>query len=336
MSLGASLVRCWYARRGWCRLLIPLSWLFGALVWLRRWLYAVDWLRSYRLPVPVIVIGNLTAGGTGKTPLAIWLVEHLRANGYRPGVVSRGYGGSSVGVRSVSSEGDPRELGDEPLLLARRLSCPVWVGRKRVEAASALLAAHPEVDVIVADDGLQHYSLARDVEIAVVDGSRHFGNGLLLPAGPLREKMARLGSVDAIVVNGGVEVLAQGDVRRCTMSVVEQGFYKLGDPTQKVSAEYFHGRPVHALAGIGNPERFFDGLRLAGISAVCHPFPDHHAYEADDLPSKTLIMTEKDAVKCERYGHPDAWVLVVDAVVSGGLETIVLNKLETRYGRKAA
>lgn len=303
---------------------------------MRRRLYALNWLRSYHLPVPVIVIGNLTAGGTGKTPLAIWLVERLRDFGYRPGVVSRGYGGNSVGVSAVSPEGEPGLLGDEPLLLARRLRCPVWVGRKRVEAANALMKAHPEVDVIVADDGLQHYALARDVEIVVVDGSRRFGNGMLLPAGPLRENMARLNSVDAIVVNGGAEGGAQDDRRRCAMSVVERGFYKLGDPTQSVSVEYFRGRPVHALAGIGNPERFFDGLRSAGISAVCHSFPDHHAYEADDLPNQTLIMTEKDAVKCDRFAHPDAWVLAVDAVVSEGLETIVLNKLETLYGHKTA
>ncbi len=333
--LESSLVRCWYARRGWCLILIPLSLIFAALTWLRRRLYDLGWLPSRPMPVPVIVVGNLTAGGAGKTPLTIWLVERLQAGGYRPGVVSRGYGAAVTGVREVGPDGDPMLLGDEPVLLARRTHCPVWVGRRRAEVARRLLTSHPEVNVIVADDGLQHYALARDVEIVVVDGRRGFGNTWRLPAGPLREGLSRLRQVDAVVVNGDGR-LAELAGPIFTMALDGQDFYSLHDASHKESADFFRGRQVHALAGIGNPERFFDTLTGLGLTIVRHSFPDHHAYRQEDLPKGTVIMTEKDAVKCAAYGHPDAWVLAVNARLSDGLERLILDKLELKHGQQAA
>jgi tetraacyldisaccharide 4'-kinase len=263
------------------------------------------------------------------------LVEQLRASGYRPGVVSRGYGGRNSVACEVDPDSDPASLGDEPVLLARRTMCPVWVGRSRVEAATNLLASHPEVNVIVADDGLQHYALARDVEIVVVDGQRRFGNELYLPAGPLREGLGRLAQVDAVVINGH-GAIAETACPVCNMTLVGQSFFGLHDHERTVSADYFRGRQVHALAGIGNPDRFFVTLAGMGLNVVRHPFPDHHPFRQEDLPGGTLIMTEKDAVKCAAYAHPDAWVLAVDARVSGDLEHLILNKLESRHGQQAA
>ncbi|MDR3395673.1 MAG: tetraacyldisaccharide 4'-kinase [Parasulfuritortus sp.] len=314
---------------------MPFSLVFAATSWLRRRFYVWGWLGRTRMPVPVIVVGNLTAGGTGKTPLAIWLVEMLRAQGYRPGIVSRGYGVRTARVRAVEPSGDPSLVGDEPVLLARRTRCPVWVGRNRVEAATSLLAQHPDVDVIVADDGLQHYALDRDVEIIVVDGQRRFGNGWCIPAGPLREGLDRLRQVDAVVVNGnGSLVEAAGPVYNMTLAGVQ--FTRLNHPGRVVLADYFSDRQVHALAGIGNPERFFANLADMGLNVIRHAFPDHHIFRQEDLPGGTLVMTEKDAVKCVAYTHPDAWVFTVDAQVSGGLERLILNKLESRNGSQTA
>lgn len=329
MSLEAHLLRCWYSRRGWCWVLIPLSLLFWTASRLRRVFYA---LRPVdRLPVPVIVVGNIAVGGTGKTPLVLWLVELLRAAGHRPGVISRGYAASAHAAVAVGPDSDPAVVGDEPVLIARRGRCPVWVGRRRAEAGSALLKAHPEVDVIVSDDGLQHYALARDMEIVVVDGQRGFGNGLLLPAGPLREGRARLIDVDAVVVNG--DGLAAGPGRPAyTMQLIGGRIYDLKQPSRTVSPGYFNDRPVHAVAAIGNPARFFEALERQGMQTIRHAFPDHFRFRPDDLPAGTVIMTEKDAVKCTTFGRDDIWVFAVDAEVSEGLEQQVLAKLDTQHG----
>lgn len=332
MNLQAGLLRCWYGRG--CVWLVPLSWLFALVASLRRALYRRGWLAVARLPVPVIVVGNITVGGTGKTPLVIWLAERLRAHGYRPGVVSRGYAAEAETSRPVDADSDPALVGDEPVLIARRSGCPVRVGRQRTEAARALLAEHPEVDVILADDGLQHYALGRDIEIAVVDGQRRFGNGRLLPAGPLREPPARLREVDAVVVNGGD--WRPSDCPAYDMSLEGTCLNALNEPGRTATAAQFAGRQVHALAGIGNPQRFFDTLTALGLDIIPHPFPDHHAYQPADLPDGTLVMTEKDAVKCVAFDHPDAWVLVVDARVQDGLERLLLDKLETCHGQQAA
>jgi len=332
LSLGAKVVRCWYARWGWCRLLYPFALLFQSLAWLRRRLYAWGWLPARRMPVPVIVVGNITVGGTGKTPLVIWLAERLLASGFRPGVVSRGHGARGGGSREVDPLADPVAVGDEPVLIARRRFCPVWVGRDRPGAAQALLDAHPEVDVVIADDGLQHYALLRDMEIVVVDGERRFGNGLCLPAGPLRETPSRLAEADAVVVNGEWDG-RPWPVPAYAMGLRERDFHRLGGSAETVSAEHFRSLHVHAVAGIGNPDRFFSTLAGLGIRAVPHAFPDHHPYRPGDLPEGTVIMTEKDAVKCASFGHPDAWVLPIDAEVSAGLERQVLAKLKARYGQ---
>lgn len=327
------LARCWYRPCLWCFALAPFSLIFFVLAAARRWACRLGWLHSERLPVPVVVVGNIAVGGTGKTPLVIWLAERLRQAGYRPGIVSRGYGGRSKTPAPVRPDSDPRAVGDEPVLLARRAACPVWVGRRRAEAARQLLAFHPEVDVILADDGLQHYALARDVEVAVVDGERGFGNRWLLPAGPLRESLARLRTVDAIVINGG-QAIAGLPAPQFAMTLAGSRFWKLGQPEVTVDATHFAGRAVHAMAGIGNPERFFRGLSRLGIQATPHALPDHHRYRRQDLPNATLLMTEKDAVKCTAFDLPDAWALAIDAEVMGGLEKIIVERIE-RDGRKA-
>lgn len=255
--------------------------------------------RQRHVPAPVIVVGNIAVGGSGKTPLVIALVQQLRKAGWRPGVVSRGYGRRGHQVHLVASGDTSAQAGDEPLLIARATSAPVMVGADRHAAARALLATG-SVDIIVADDGLQHLALGRDVEIVVIDGRRRFGNGRLLPAGPLREAPARLDAVDLVLVNGprrpdeaGFD-LVLGDAQPL-----------LGGPAQPLAA--FTGTPVHAVAGIGDPERFFAALRRAGLQTVENPFPDHHHFRASDLDFPQplpVLMTAKDAVKCQGFARP--------------------------------
>jgi tetraacyldisaccharide 4'-kinase len=328
----------WYRISAPHLILWPLSLTFGAVAAARRALYRAGALKTLHLPVPVIIVGNITVGGTGKTPLVVCLAHFLRDRGHTPGIVSRGYmsnGGSACMPRQVQPDSDPRTVGDEPLLLARRAGCPVWVGRRRSAAARALLAAHPDCSVIISDDGLQHYALARDVEIAVIDGERGFGNGMLLPAGPLREPPERLERTDAIVTNGAAlfphEELPPA-VPIFEMQLAGDIFYNLLNPEQQVGPEHFLQHHVHAIAGIGNPHRFFEHLRDLGVSFNAHPFSDHHAFTAEDLvfPSgnDAIIMTEKDAVKCERFGNENCWVLRVDAEVESGLGELVLRKLK--------
>jgi tetraacyldisaccharide 4'-kinase len=336
--LKQALLRCWYGR---CSplflpfhllLLIPLSLLFGLLVKLRRACYRCGVFQVVRLPVPVIVVGNLNVGGSGKTPLTIALVDWLRQVGFSPAIVSRGYGGNARTAMPVLPESDPAVVGDEPVLLARRAACPVWVGRRRAEAARQLLALHPEVDLLIADDGLQHLALARDVELVVVDALRGFGNGRLLPAGPLREPLSRLKQVDAVVVNGGPMVSAY--CPHFMMRIAGTRFVNLADPNWCVTAAHFAGQTSHAIAGIGHPERFFNQLASLGVSAMPLAFADHHAYVESDLPAGNVLMTEKDAVKCARLrfatARRDLWFLAVDAVVDAGLQELILHLLNTR------
>lgn len=338
--MSQALSRCWYGRcparyRLPLLLLYPLSLVFRALVGARRLLYRFGGLKSVRLPVPVVVVGNITAGGSGKTPLTLALIDWLRRAGYTPGVISRGYGGSAKTPMPVRADSDPALVGDEPALISRRAGCPVWIGRARAEAGRRLLGHHPEVDVILADDGLQHYALARDVELAVVDGERGFGNGRLLPVGPLREPVSRLRGVDAVVVNG----LRQGEtypVPTFAMRLTGARCVNLAHPDRRVDIELFLGETVHAVAGIGHPERFFASLEAMGLRIERHAFPDHHAFRADDLPVGTVLMTEKDAVKCAAFPREDTWFLAVDAEVEGGLKTLLLNALKERNGPQAA
>lgn len=309
--------RIWYGKHPLGVLLAPLGWLYAATMWLRRRGYDEGIFHSGGVPVPVIVVGNLSVGGTGKTPFVAWLVEFLQRQGLRPGIVSRGYGGQASSYpQQVRADSAPGTVGDEPVLLARRCGCPIAVGPDRVAAARALLDHH-DCDVIVADDGLQHYALVRDLEIAIVDGVRRYGNGRCLPAGPLREARRRLEDVDIIVCNG---VPSRGEFRMTLVGHVARRFGEAGDE-QPLGA--FAGRRVHAVAGIGNPARFFADLRRHGLEVQEHPFPDHHRFVADDLEfddDLPVLMTEKDAVKCEGFAPPHAWYVPVTAEVAPQLE----------------
>ena len=324
------LQRVWYANSISGVVLWPLAWIFGLLVWLRRWLYAKGWARSMAVARPVIVIGNLTTGGTGKTPLVLWLAEQLRASGLRPGIVLRGYGGSARTPRRVSAAANAADVGDEAALLAARSGCPVAVGVDRVAAARLLEA---EVDVVLADDGLQHLRLRRDLEIVVIDGERRFGNRRLLPAGPLREPLSRLESVDAVVVNGG-----SNGVGGVKMSLTgEQAVALIGGERRNLTS--FAPGPVHALAAIGNPQRFFIMLRQHRLNLIPHPLPDHHAFRRTDLEfgdSLPVLMTQKDAVKCAAFAERRHWYVPVDAVFDAGdaeqLLSLVLSAIEAKRG----
>jgi tetraacyldisaccharide 4'-kinase len=310
-------------------LLLPLALVFAGLTAVRRLLYRIGALRSEHLRVPVIVVGNIIAGGAGKTPLVLWLAGHLTDAGYRPGIITRGYSGTED-IQAVSADADPKQAGDEPVLLARRSRCPVWTGRDRAAAGRALLAHHPEVNVLVSDDGLQHYRLARDLEIAVVDGELKFGNGLMIPAGPLREPRARLRSVDAVVVNGGAPC---GLPHAFSMRLSGQTFVNLRDTGVTRRAAEFAGMSLHAVAGIGNPQRFFATLSELGLRFAAHAFPDHHRFRADELDfpgAQAVLMTEKDAVKCTAFARSQFWFLPVDAVVDRALGELLLDRLRTR------
>jgi tetraacyldisaccharide 4'-kinase len=269
-----------------------------------------------RLPCPVIIIGNLSVGGTGKTPLVIWLAVHLQALGKQPGIVTRGYAGTERGARLVGASEDPARVGDEALLLARRTRVPVAIGRDRPAAARLLIAAG--CDVILSDDGLQHYALARDCEIVVVDGARAFGNGRLLPAGPLREAPERMLGVDAVVVNGATVERGLPIERGLRMHLEGTVAVSLQDGTRKPLAE-FCGAPVHAVAAIGNPGRFFAMLRGHGLDVTEHALGDHARITAADIrfaDRNFVLMTEKDAVKCSGLGDDRHWYVPVDACFS--------------------
>ena len=324
--------RHWYRLSALSIALLPLSFVFLAVVMVRRLLYRVRFLASEQLPVPVIVVGNISVGGTGKTPLVLWLADLLLSSGFHPGIITRGYGGNEE-IQAVPPEADTAFAGDEPVLLAQRSRCPVWTGRSRIAAARALLAHHGEVDVLISDDGLQHYRMQRQIEIVVVDGARGFGNKLLLPAGPLREPVGRLSSVDAVVINGATRLsLPHGH----GMHFEGRRFVNLVDPVIQFTAEAFRGKRLHAVAGIGNPQRFFAHLSALGLTCVAHAFPDHHRYSAADLHfpnADAVLMTEKDAVKCAAFARENFWFLPVEAKVDSALADLILDRLETRNGR---
>jgi tetraacyldisaccharide 4'-kinase len=325
--------RIWYERSQPPWWLVPLSLVYGAVAGARRFLYSKRLRRATRLPCPVVVVGNVSVGGTGKTPLVCWLVAHLVERGYKPGIVTRGYGGSGTIVRRVAVDDDPALVGDESILLARRTGAPVAVGRDRPAAAHLLVSAG--CDVIVSDDGLQHYALARDCEVVVIDGDRRFGNGWLLPAGPLRETPGRLKVADAIIVNGGRALLRGALSMRLE---AKNAVALVGETVQPLSA--LAGRTIHAIAGIGNPERFFNMLRARGIEVMGRPLADHahltsHDIEfGDGLP---VLMTEKDAVKCAAFGRHHHWYVPVTASFEAGeadsLMNTVLTKIKNRDRR---
>ena len=328
----------WYRWTPWHVLLLPLAALFGILSALRRSLYRHGLLRVRKLPVPVVIVGNIGVGGTGKTPLVIALARQLQQQGFRPGIISRGYGGRSRLPRAVTSQSEPAEMGDEPVLLAIKSGCPVWVGPDRVAVGEALLATHPEVNVLISDDGLQHYRLARDVEIVVVDAARWFGNGQLLPAGPLREPAWRLQTVDAVVINGWAPG-APLKRREYTMQLAGDLLYNLRNPELKARPEVFAGQTVHAVAGIGHPQRFFKQLQKLGMKVRPHAFPDHHAYAPQDLDfpeSDAIAMTEKDAVKCVDFVGDNAWVLPVEAKLDANFVPAIIELIRNVHGPETA
>jgi tetraacyldisaccharide 4'-kinase len=321
MSVQSWLNRIWYERPAppwWMR---PLSLCYGAAARSRRYLYVKRLRKSTRVASPVIVVGNLSVGGTGKTPLVCWLVTRLTDLGFKPGVVTRGYGGSVKNARLVDSADDPKTVGDESILLARRTGGPVAIGRDRPAASQLLVNAG--CDVVVSDDGLQHYALARDCEIVVIDGDRRFGNGWLLPAGPLREPESRLACADAVVVNGGPKPL-DGALRMRLEA--GRAVSVIGGAVRALDA--FAGRSVHAVAGIGNPERFFRLLRAHGIEVAGHPLPDHAQLRAADISfadQRPVLMTEKDAVKCAAIAGPHHWYVPVTASFDGGESSVLLD-----------
>lgn len=315
----------WQTKSFWQVILRPLSWLFFAVVKLRQYAYAVGVFKSTQLKVPVIVVGNISVGGTGKTPLVIHLVQVLKAQGYHPAVISRGYGAQIKSWQEVMPHSTAEEIGDEPLLIAKRAQCPVFVGKSRVAVAQALLNTHPVCDVMISDDGLQHYALQRNVEVAVVDARMGLGNGLLLPAGPLREPTQRLNSVNAVVYNGADSV-AQG----YAMKLVADGFYQVAKPHQSLDSAQWKHANIHAVAAIGNPQRFFQHLKTLGYKLTEHAFLDHHAFVAEDFAAfgdEVIIMTEKDAVKCTTFAKPNWAYLAVTAQVQDGLLAAISEKI---------
>jgi tetraacyldisaccharide 4'-kinase len=333
------LQREWERRGGGALIFVPLMLVYACIVAARTFMYRHGILRSWQAPVPIIVVGNITAGGTGKTPLVLAIVEILRAHGWNPGVVARGYGrvppreqDPSGVVRVLPDVATPEHFGDEPVLIARRSQVPVYISPDRPAAVRALLADHPEVNAVVSDDGLQHYALGRDIEIAVVDGERRFGNGLLLPSGPLREPAARLRQVDAIVMNGGGAPAIDG-AAHFPMKLGGERFFSLVQGLHMAPAEFAlhaHGRSVAAVAGIGNPPRFFEHLAALGVAARPFAFPDHYAYHASDLrlpDADLIVMTEKDAVKCAAFADARMWFMRVDAELPGAFADFLLTRL---------
>jgi tetraacyldisaccharide 4'-kinase len=327
--LEAWLLRRWYSPRVILPLL-PLAWLYRGLIGLRRRLYATGVFRSYRSTLPVLVVGNLNVGGAGKTPLVLALIDALRARGWRPGVISRGHGGSAQEPMRLPVAPNPTVHGDEPSLIRLRSGAEVAIGRRRADAAR-LLESCAEVDVLIADDGLQHLALQRDVEILVIDGRRRFGNGALLPAGPLREPASRAGYCDFAVVNGG-----EARPEEVQMQLRPNGLRRLHDDALVEPSELSAVR-VHAVAGIGDPARFFASLRGLGLAPVEHPFPDHHAFAPADFEfseALPVLMTEKDAVKCRQFAGADWYALRVDAELPEALFDAIDQRLRLALSRR--
>lgn len=324
----------WYGKHPLRLVLAPFGWLFRAAAWSRRRAYSSGLVPVYRAPVPVIVVGNLSVGGTGKTPLVIWLAHKLRAYGFKPGIVARGYGGRATSwPQQVRADSDPVTVGDEAIVLARRTGLPVAVGPDRGAAVAALLR-HAGVDIVVSDDGLQHYAMARDIEIAVLDGVRRFGNGQCIPAGPLREPPARLSEVDLVVTQG---LAARGEF---AMRYVGERLVKVGGSGEAVLLNEFRAPAVHAVAALGNPAGFFAMLKRQGLKVIAHPFPDHHVWRPadfafdDDYP---VLMTEKDAVKCEHFDDERLWYLPIEAELPDVFERRFVTLLKKVFnGQEAA
>jgi tetraacyldisaccharide 4'-kinase len=328
--IEARLAQEWQQRGRLAWALTPFACIFGAIAAARRAVFALDWIRRVRIPVPVVVVGNVTVGGTGKTPTVIALVDALRSAGFTPGVVSRGYGAKIRQPTPVTPDSSPATAGDEPLLIARRTGAPVWVCPDRVAAAQALCAAHTDVDVIVSDDGLQHYRLMRDFELVVFD-HRLGGNGFLLPAGPLREPLSR--HRDATLINNPYERALPPWPDTFALTLAPGDAWHLDNPNRRRPLAQFSGERVLAAAGIGAPERFFATLRAAGLSPATRALPDHYAFATNpfvDADADAILITEKDAVKLGSWHDPRIWVVPVEAALDHRLIALVVEKVRGR------
>lgn len=321
----------WYNNNPLSLLLSPLSWLYCGVASLRRRAYQQGWLYVPDIPVPVIVVGNISVGGTGKTPLVIWLAKWLQQQGYKPGVVSRGYGGKAKSwPQIVKVNSNPLRVGDESVLLARRCHCPVVVAPRRIAAANTLLDEF-DCDIIISDDGLQHYPLKRDIEISLVDDIRRYGNRRCLPAGPLRESLTRLQSVDFRVAKG---TAMEGEF---SMQYQIEPLRSLRQVRNTLNIESLRGETVHAIAGIGHPPRFFMRLKDLGLKVIEHPFPDHHPYQREEIffnDDYRVLMTEKDAVKCLGFADERHWSVPIEATLPHNFATLLqqrINKLAAAY-----
>lgn len=315
-TMQKKLIRSWYSQQTtyW---LLPFGWLFRMIVWVRYRLYHHRVLRSYRFNVPVIIVGNISVGGTGKTPCVIALVDYFRQRGLQPGIVSRGYGGRQYRTPYTVETGDlPTDVGDEALLLKQRCQCPVVIAKQRAAAVHHLLKTS-DCNVIISDDGLQHYALARTYEIVMIDGERGFGNQMTLPAGPLREPLPRLQRSDALVVTGDKSLSLPSNLSlppTYSMPLKVTCCYALQSPSQQKPLTDFTGQCVHGVAAIGHPERFFQLLVSYGIQVIEHAFADHHHFELADFAEfadKCILLTEKDAVKCQSLQLSNAWVVQI-------------------------
>jgi tetraacyldisaccharide 4'-kinase len=313
----------WYKKNIISYILLPFSFIYIGIINLRKFYYQL--FSKQKFPIPIIVVGNITVGGTGKTPLVIYLAELLKSKGYRPGIISRGYGGKSKNhPLFVTSESRVEETGDEALLIMQRTKCPVAIAPKRITAINMQLAKE-NCNIIISDDGLQHYAMPRDIEIAVIDAELGFGNNFCLPAGPLREPLKRLKHVDFVIKNCNTN-LAENEYDMTLEPVV---FYNLKNPQITKKIDEFKNQTVHAFAGIGNPNRFFQTLRQLGLNVIEHAFPDHYVFQPADflLKNEIIIMTEKDAVKCDKIANENCWCLKIEAKLSDEFNNNLLNKL---------
>lgn len=313
--------------------LLPFSAIYLGIIMIRRWLYRHHFLKQYQAPVPVIVIGNIRVGGTGKTPLTLYLANALQKQGFHPGIISRGYKATLTSPLEVTTDSNPNTCPDEALLMAQHTSAPIFVHKKRKLAIQALLKTYPHCDVILSDDGLQHYALHRDIEIALIP-THHTDNGFLLPAGPLRELKSRLNTVDFIVSPQKSVAKNQAPTQfapcRISMQLIPQKFYQLTHPDNIKSADTFIKEDCHAIAGIANPERFFHSLAKMGIHCPNTPFNDHHQFIAKDLPSNAIILaTEKDAVKLQALKDDRIWILPIKVALEPDLTPFIVAKLTT-------
>jgi len=324
LTVSEALSKIHYSKSLVSLLLLPFSVVFLLIYFVRKIFYRFNFLRSFKLKIPVIVVGNITSGGTGKTPLIIYLANELKKNGYRPGIISRGFGSKSAGAIEVSQKIDVADVGDEPMLIQKHTHLPVFVSKDRVSAAKALFKKYKKTDVILSDDGIQHYRLKRDIEVLVIDGTREFGNGYLLPAGPLREFSSKLKTVDAIVCNhkkviGGSYLMKY------------KGNFLINLKTnKKIHLNNLRLKNIHAIAGIGNPNRFFDYLKTFNIEFNSSVFEDHYRFSKKDfrnINDKNIIMTEKDAVKCQKFSRKNFWYLPVTAEVDSKFIDVILKKL---------